>query len=61
MADKIVVMEPSRVTEMVEGYGQNPAKVVCLDILEVYVQNDPVLIQRLETKLCGCLEREELI
>lgn len=61
LVDKIFVMEPGMVTEMVEGYGQNPAKIVCLDILDVYVQNDPVLIQRLEAKLYEYLAREGLI
>ena len=61
LADKIFVMEPSMVTEMVEGYGQNPAKIVCLDILDVYSQNDPVLVQRLEAKMYEHLDREGLI
>jgi predicted protein tyrosine phosphatase len=61
LADRIFVMEPSMVTEMVEGYSQNPAKIVCLNILDVYVQNDPVLVQRLESKLYEHLAREELI
>ena len=61
LADKIFVMEPSMVGEMVERYGQNPAKVVCLDILDVYAQNDPVLVQRLEAKMYEYLAREELI
>ena len=61
LADKIFVMEPSMVTEMVEGYGQNPAKIVCLDILDVYAQNDPALVQRLETKMYEHFDREGLI
>jgi len=61
LADTIFVMEPNMVTEMVERYGQNPAKIVCLDILDVYVQNDPVLVQRLEAKIYEYLAREGLI
>jgi predicted protein tyrosine phosphatase len=61
LADRIFVMEPSMVTEMVEGYNQNPAKIVCLDILDVYAQNDPVLVQRLEAEMYKYLAREELI
>lgn len=61
LADKIFVMEPDMVTEMVEEYGQNPAKVVCLDILDVYVQNDPVLVRRLEAKMYEHLMQEGLI
>jgi len=49
------------VTEMVERYRQNPVKIVCLDILDVYAQNDPVLVQRLQAKLYEHLAREELI
>jgi predicted protein tyrosine phosphatase len=61
LADKIFVMEPHMVTEMIEEYGQNPAKIVCLDILDVYAQNDPILIQLLEAKLYEYLALEGLI
>ena len=61
LADTIFVMEPSMVTEMVEGYSQNPAKIVCLDILDVYAQNDPVLVQRLGAEMYKYLAREEMI
>ena len=61
LADKIFVMEPHMVAEMVKGYGQNPAKIVCWDILDVYSQNDPVLVQRLEAKMYEHLDREGLI
>ena len=61
LADKIFVMEQAMATEMIEEYGQNPAKVVCLDILDVYVQNDPILVQRLEAKLYEYLAREGLL
>ena len=61
LADMIFVMEPHMATEMVEGYGQNPAKIVCLDILDVYAQNDPALVQRLEATMYEYLAREELI
>ncbi len=61
LADKIFVMEPGMATEMIEEYSQNHAKVVCLDILDVYVQNDPILVQRLEAKLYEYLAREGLL
>ena len=61
LADKIFVMEPAMATEMIEEYGQNPAKIVCLDILDVYVQNDPILVQRLEAKIYEHLAREGLL
>jgi predicted protein tyrosine phosphatase len=57
LADKIFVMEPYMANEMVEEYGQNPVKIVCMDILDVYVRNDPVLIRRLEAILYGHLIR----
>ena len=61
LADKIFVMEPAMVTEMVEKYGQNPAKVVCLDISDIYWQNDPELVATLEQKLYEHLMCEGLI
>jgi predicted protein tyrosine phosphatase len=61
LADKIFVMEPAMVTEMVEKYGQNPAKVVCLDIPDAYFQNAPDLVQILEAKMYEHFDREELI
>jgi predicted protein tyrosine phosphatase len=61
LADKIFVMEPHMATELVEEYGQNPAKIVCLNIPDVYVQNDPILVQRLEAKIYEYLAREGLI
>jgi predicted protein tyrosine phosphatase len=61
LADKIVVMEPEMATEMVEGYGQNPAKVVCLDVLDLYKRNDPWLVAMLEEKIYRYLAQEGLI
>ena len=61
LADRIFVMEHSMMEEMVQRYGQNPAKIVCLNILDVYVQNDPILVQRLEAELYNHLAQEGLI
>ena len=61
LADKIFVMEPYMVSEMVEGYGQNPAKVVCLDVLDIYKRNDPGLVAMLEEKIYRHLVQEGLI
>ena len=61
LADKIFVMEPNMATEMVEEYDQNRAKIVCLDILDIYFQNAPELVQILEEKLYRYLAREGLI
>lgn len=48
-------------TEMVEKHGQNSAKIVCLNILDAYSQNDPALVQLLEAKMYEYLYREGLI
>ncbi len=61
LADKIFVMEPDMVTEMVEEYGQNPAKVVCLNIADIYERNEPELVRTLEQKLYEHLMREGLL
>ena len=61
LADKVFVMEPSMATEMVEKHGQNSAKIVCLNILDAYSQNDPALVQLLEAKMYEYLYREGLI
>jgi predicted protein tyrosine phosphatase len=61
LADKIFVMELDMVTEMVEEYGQNPAKVVCPDIQDIYERNEPELVRRLEQKLYEYLIQDGLI
>jgi predicted protein tyrosine phosphatase len=61
LVDKIFVMEPDMVTEMVEGYGQNPAKIVCLDIWDHYERDDPWLAAMLEEKISRYLAQEGLI
>jgi len=60
-ADRIFVMEPRMAQAMVDEYGQDPAKVICLDILDVYVQNDPTLVRRLEEKMNAHLTQEGLM
>ena len=61
LADKIFVMEQDMLVEMVEGYGQNPAKIVCLDVLDLYKRNDPSLVAMLEEKIYRHLAQEGLI
>ena len=61
LADKIFVMEPEMATEMVEGYGQNPAKIVCLEIPDMYGRDEPELEGTLEQKLYEHLMQEGLI
>jgi len=60
-ADTIFVMEPDMVTEMVEQYGQDPAKIMCLDIPDIYERNEPRLVAILEDELYEYLEQEGLI
>jgi len=61
LADKIFVMEPHMVREMVEEYGQNSAKIVCLDIPDIYEGDDPELVWTLEQKMYEYLTQEGLI
>ena len=61
LADKILVMEPGMVTEMVEEHGQNSAKIICLDIPDIYERDEPELVRLLEEKLYGHLGQEGLI
>ena len=61
LADKIFVMEREMLTTMLEQYGQNPAKVVCLDIPDIYERDEPELVWTLEQKLYEYMIREELI
>jgi predicted protein tyrosine phosphatase len=61
LADKVFVMEPDMVREMILEYGQNPAKIVCLDVPDIYERDEPRLVSTLEQKLYDYLIREELI
>ena len=61
LADKIFVMERGMLTTMLQKYGQNPAKVVCLDIPDIYERDEPELVWTLEQKLYEYMIREELL
>ena len=61
LADTIFVMEPDMAIAMVEVYGQNPAKIVCLDVPDIYERDEPRLVWMLEQKLYEYLIREELL
>ncbi len=50
-ADLIFVMEDYMAQELETGYGQDPAKIVCLDIPDVYYRDDPILVYRLKEAL----------
>jgi predicted protein tyrosine phosphatase len=60
-ADKISVMEQHMKVTLITEYGQNPGKIVCLDIPDVYVKNDPWLINVLQDKLLEHLAKEGLL
>ena len=47
--------------EMILGYGQNPAKIACLDIPDIYLRNEPRLVAILENELYEYLVLEGLI
>lgn len=60
LADRIFVMEPDMVTEMVEEYGQNPARIVCLNVPDLYERDEPRLVAIFERKLYEYLRQEGL-
>ena len=61
LADKIFVMERGMVMKIVSEYGQNRAKIVCLDIPDIYERNEPKLMRTLEQKLYESLMRDGLL
>ena len=50
-ADLIFVMEEYMARELETGCGQDPAKIVCLDIPDIYLRDDPILIHLLKEAL----------
>jgi predicted protein tyrosine phosphatase len=50
-ADLIFVMEDYMARELETRYGQDPAKIVCLDIPDLYFRDDPLLIHLLKEAL----------
>ncbi len=44
-ADLIFVMEDYMVLELETKYGQNPAKIVCLNVPDIYERGDPALVR----------------
>ena len=61
LADKIFVMERGMVMEMVEEYDQSPAKIVCLNIPDIYERNERELVRTLEQELYEHLMRDSLL
>ncbi len=60
-ADKIFVMEDEMVATLVNQYGQNPVKILCLNIPDIYGRDDPWLIGILEDKLYEHFAAEGMI
>ncbi len=50
-ADLIFVMEDYMARELETEFGQDPAKIVCLDIPDVYYRDDPLLVHLLKEAL----------
>jgi len=50
-ADLIFVMEDYMARELETTYGQDPGKIVCLDIPDMYERGDPVLVYILKEAL----------
>jgi predicted protein tyrosine phosphatase len=50
-ADLIFVMEDYMARVLEATYGQDPRKIVCLDIPDLYERSDPVLVYLLEEAL----------
>ena len=55
-ADLILVMEPEHADYIQANYKSNPDKIKILNIPDVYVRNDPELIQELKKKVLPILE-----
>jgi predicted protein tyrosine phosphatase len=50
-ADLIFVMESYMAWELETNYGQDSAKIICLDIPDIYERGDPVLVRILKREL----------
>ena len=60
-ADLIFVMEEYMARELETGYGQNPAKIVCLDIPDIYMRDDPILVHILKEALAPFVPQEQQV
>jgi len=59
-ADLIFVMEEYMARELETQYGQNPAKIVCLDIPDIYLRDDPILVHLLKEALAPFVPLKQL-
>ncbi|MCL5280544.1 MAG: phosphotyrosine protein phosphatase [Planctomycetes bacterium] len=60
-ADLIFVMEDYMARELEIAFGQDPAKIVCLDIPDVYYRDDPLLVHLLKETLAPFVPRERAV
>ncbi len=58
-ADLIFVMESYMARELETRYGQDPAKIVCLDIPDVFFRDDPLLVRLLKEALTPFVPQEQ--
>lgn len=59
-ADLIFVMEDYMARELETRFDQDPAKIVCLDIPDVYYRDDPLLVHLLKEALAPFVPRERI-
>ncbi len=59
-ADLIFVMEDYMARELESQYGQDPAKIVCLDIPDIYYRDDPLLVHLLKEALAPFVPQERI-
>jgi predicted protein tyrosine phosphatase len=60
-ADFIFVMEEYMARELQTRYGQDPAKIVCLDIPDVYYRDDPILVHILKESLAPFIPQRQSV
>lgn len=58
-ADLIFVMEDYMARELETQYGQDPTKIVCLDIPDMYYRDDPLLIHLLKEALAPFVPQKQ--
>ena len=58
-ADRVFVMEDYMAQELEIHYGQNPAKIVCLDIPDIYLRDDPLLVHILKEALAPFVPQKQ--
>jgi predicted protein tyrosine phosphatase len=59
-ADLIFVMEDYMARELETAFGQDPAKIVCLDIPDIYLRDDPLLVHLLRETLAPFVPLKQL-